>query len=114
MNDNATLQNKLEFRRILVFAIILIAVFGFYLIRLANLQISRPELVYPGRRKPHYQHQRSCPRGIIYDRNGVILAQNVPSYNIVVTAANLPDDSGPGSRSPPPARCKRSCARFRS
>lgn len=30
-------------------------------------------------------------RGIIYDRNGFILASNVASYNIVITPADLPD-----------------------
>jgi penicillin-binding protein 2 len=33
-------------------------------------------------------------RGIIYDRNGIILARNIASYNIVITPANLPDDYG--------------------
>ena len=32
------------------------------------------------------------PRGIITDRNGVLLARNVPSYNITLTPAYLPDD----------------------
>lgn len=31
-------------------------------------------------------------RGIIYDRNGYILARNVASYNVVITPANLPND----------------------
>ncbi|MCJ7432186.1 MAG: hypothetical protein MUO77_01720 [Anaerolineales bacterium] len=31
-------------------------------------------------------------RGIIYDRNGYILARNTASYNILITPANLPDD----------------------
>lgn len=33
-------------------------------------------------------------RGIIYDRNGIILARNIASYNIIITPANLPDDDG--------------------
>ncbi len=33
-------------------------------------------------------------RGIIYDRNGYILASNVASYNIVITPARLPDSEG--------------------
>ncbi|MCL4257850.1 MAG: penicillin-binding protein 2 [Anaerolineales bacterium] len=33
-------------------------------------------------------------RGVIYDRNGVILAQNEASYNIVVVPADLPADDG--------------------
>ncbi len=31
------------------------------------------------------------PRGIIYDRNGYILAGNLASYNVVITPADLPD-----------------------
>ena len=33
-------------------------------------------------------------RGIIYDRNGIILARNIASYNITITPAYLPDDDG--------------------
>lgn len=33
-------------------------------------------------------------RGIIYDRNGYVLARNVASYNVVITPALLPDDEG--------------------
>ena len=29
-------------------------------------------------------------RGIIYDRNGVVLARNIPSYNVTITPAYLP------------------------
>ena len=32
------------------------------------------------------------PRGIIYDRNGYILARNLASYTVVITPAYLPDD----------------------
>ena len=31
------------------------------------------------------------PRGIIYDRNGYIVAGNIAAYNVVITPANLPD-----------------------
>jgi len=34
------------------------------------------------------------PRGIIYDRNGILLARNTASYSIVITPAKLPDDDG--------------------
>ncbi|MEX2160595.1 MAG: penicillin-binding protein 2 [Anaerolineales bacterium] len=33
-------------------------------------------------------------RGVIYDRNGIVLAQNVASYNVAITPALLPDDPG--------------------
>lgn len=31
-------------------------------------------------------------RGVIYDRNGIALARNIPSFNVVITPANLPED----------------------
>jgi len=42
----------------------------------------------------NYTKNISLPaaRGIIYDRNGYILARNVASYNVVITPAYLPDD----------------------
>ncbi|MBI4315294.1 MAG: hypothetical protein HY679_05115, partial [Chloroflexi bacterium] len=33
-----------------------------------------------------------APRGIIYDRNGVQLVRNVPSFNVTITPAYVPDD----------------------
>ena len=33
-------------------------------------------------------------RGIIYDRNNVILGRNIPSYNAIIIPADLPDDPG--------------------
>jgi penicillin-binding protein 2 len=33
----------------------------------------------------------AAPRGVIYDRNGVLLVRNVPSFNVMVTPAFLPD-----------------------
>ncbi len=36
----------------------------------------------------------SPQRGVIYDRNGIVLANNVASYNISVIPAFLPDDQG--------------------
>ena len=31
-------------------------------------------------------------RGVIYDRNGILLAKNIASYNVAITPAFLPDD----------------------
>ena len=36
----------------------------------------------------------AAPRGIIFDRNNIILARNTASYSIVITPASLPDDNG--------------------
>ncbi len=42
----------------------------------------------------NFTYEVSVPaaRGIIYDRNGFILARNLASYNVVITPAGLPDD----------------------
>ena len=34
-----------------------------------------------------------APRGVIYDRNGSQLVRNIPSYNVVITPAGLPDSA---------------------
>jgi len=40
------------------------------------------------------QAQINAPaqRGVIYDRNGAILAHNIPSYDVIITPAELPED----------------------
>ncbi len=42
----------------------------------------------------NYTKSISVPsqRGIVYDRNGYVLARNIAAYNLVITPANLPDD----------------------
>ena len=38
-------------------------------------------------------------RGMIFDRNGIVLARNTPSYNVTITPAQLPDgEDNPGDR----------------
>jgi penicillin-binding protein 2 len=95
MNGSPHLHNHLQPWRITAFVVIVGLVFGLYIVRLFSLQV--------------LEHDRwlaqavdnstdviniPAPRGIIYDRNGAILARNIASYNVVVTAANLPDDPG--------------------
>jgi len=63
------------------------------LLRLVNLQVFQ-ESAWSARAVDNFTKQVSIPaaRGIIYDRNGYILARNLPSYNIVITPADLPAD----------------------
>ena len=79
--------------RVLIFYVLAAAVFVMLLFRLVNLQIIQGEN-WGVRAQDNYTVEISVPtsRGIIYDRNGVILARNVASYNVVVTPAYLPDD----------------------
>lgn len=63
------------------------------LFRLVNLQVFEGS-DWNAQAVDNYTNEVSVPaaRGIIYDRNGYILARNVASYNVVVIPANLPVD----------------------
>ena len=81
----------LEQWRLVVFYVAMALVFGFYTLRLFNLQIVDGELY----RMQAEDNRTSVinlqtQRGVIYDRNGTVLARNAPSYNVVVTPADLP------------------------
>ena len=63
--------------------------------RLASLQIFNSK-DWLEQAVENYVSEVSVPaqRGIIYDRNGYILARNIASYNVIITPAGLPDDEG--------------------
>ena len=88
-------ENKVNPKRFLFLYIILSLIFLFFIYRLFLYQIVQGQ-VYFDQAEDNRTLEISDPsqRGIIYDRNGYILARNIPSYNIVVTPANLPDDEG--------------------
>ncbi len=94
MNTNKPPDFRSEPWRVLAFYVAALLSFGFLVFRLLSLQIFEGKnwLV---RAEDNYTREISIPasRGIIYDRNGVILARNVASYNVVITPAYLPDDS---------------------
>jgi len=81
--------------RYLVLFILIGTVFGFYILRLFDIQILQGE-DFVAQADDNRTQVISEPaiRGTIYDRNGVVLAQNVPSYNIVVVPGYLPEDEG--------------------
>jgi len=92
-NGSSTLHNNLSSRRILTFVVLLIIIFFAYLIRLFFLQIiQQSDWVARAEENRIREINFPAPRGIIYDRNGIVLARNIPSYNIVITPSNLPDD----------------------
>lgn len=95
MNGNANLNNTLENWRVLVFTVLVGAVFALYLVRLFNLQVLQgPEWIAIAEENRISEINLPTQRGIIYDRNGTILARNIPSYNVIITPAELPDDPG--------------------
>ncbi len=94
-------STKLDFKnsRFVAFYIVLALVFLFYFYRLFMIQIVEGEYykaLADENRITIIREQTT--RGIIYDRNNVVLARNVPTYDIVITPANLPADEGDTQR----------------
>jgi len=79
--------------RVLIIYGLLIAVVGLIISRLLALQVFDQQ-TWIDQAISNYTEEISepAPRGIIYDRNGYVLARNTASYNVVITPAGLPDD----------------------
>jgi penicillin-binding protein 2 len=94
-NAKHSIQNHIEAWRILAFVAVIGLVFLVFLGRLFILQIVQVE-DWRAKADENSTLELNMPalRGIIYDRNSVILARNLASYNVVITASDLPDDPG--------------------
>lgn len=87
-------QPILDTRRLwVVYAVVAGALF-LLISRLITLQVVEKG-IWLGQAVENYTTSISlpAPRGIIYDRNGYVLARNLASYNVVITPAQLPDDN---------------------
>ena len=79
--------------RVVALGLLVLCVLGVFGLRLWNLQF-----VQGGDYRAWAERQRLRPvvipaaRGIIYDRAGTPLVRNVPSFNVAVVTAYLPDD----------------------
>ena len=88
-------QNKLPYNRILSFGFVVGLVFLIFIGRLFFYQIINGDYWVAQAVENRLREISLAPtRGVIFDRNGIVLARNVASYNVVVTAADLPDDEG--------------------
>lgn len=95
MNKTQDVTNGFEKWRFTIIYAIVGAVFIFYIIRLFSLQIVN-SAVYTSQAEENRIKNISVQttRGNILDRNGYILAQNGPSFDVSITPANLPVDIG--------------------
>jgi penicillin-binding protein 2 len=88
-------HNKVKISRIMSFAAIIGIVFLIFVFRLISVQILNGESWQALALENRLREISLAPtRGVIFDRNGIVLARNVASYNVVVLAADLPDDDG--------------------
>lgn len=78
-----------------VLYILIGTIFGFFILRLFDIQIlqGRDYVAQADENRTRIISDPSI-RGTIYDRNGFVLARNVPSYNVVVIPGYLPEDEG--------------------
>ena len=95
MKSRLTSQIGVEKWRLVLLYGLIIFIFVYYIFQLFNLQIVQGE-TYLEQANENRTSEISVQtqRGSIYDRNGYVLARNVPSYNITITPAYLPEDDG--------------------
>ncbi len=92
-SNSAPRPARFETWRLATIYIAVALVFMTFLFRLVRLQVFEGAN-YRISAVDNYTNSISvpAPRGIIYDRNGFILARNIASYNVIITPAKLPDD----------------------
>src|SRR5687767_4474953 len=93
MNSQSANKYQVHPWRVLLVYGLIVAVLGLIIYRLFSLQVLGTQ-TWVDQAVENYTTEISDPasRGIIYDRNGHILARNVASYNVEITPAGLPDD----------------------
>lgn len=97
MAEKLTLQDlskerRIFLSRILIAAVIVVLLFLLLLARLIHLQVFEHE--YYSSKSDNYRiHIQSVPptRGLIYDRNGILLAENVPAFSLVLVKEHSGD-----------------------
>ena len=95
MNKTQDVTNGFERWRFKVIYAIVGAVFIFYIIRLFSLQVMNSALYTSQAEENRIKNiSVQTTRGKILDRNGFILAQNGPSFDVAIIPANLPVDIG--------------------
>jgi len=88
-------HNKITNGRIISFGAVVGVIFLIFIFRLFSIQILDGDTWVAQALENRLREISLAPtRGVIFDRNGIVLARNVASYNVVVKAANLPDDPG--------------------
>jgi len=95
MNSSATLSNRIASWRIWAFMVAIALVFGVFLFRVFDFQVLQgQEFVTQAEENRVSEISLPTLRGVIYDRNGIVLARNIASYDLSVVAADLPDSEG--------------------
>ena len=87
--------NSLEKWRFKSLYVLMAIIFAFYGFRLFSLQIlDGADYTEQAEENRITNISIATERGIIYDRNGIVLAKNAAAYNVTITPADLPLDEG--------------------
>jgi penicillin-binding protein 2 len=79
--------------RLLLFYVLVVALFARFAWRIVYLQTSQGTAYQTMADDNRFRTIRTtAPRGIIYDRSGLPLVRNVPGYNVSIIPAHVPDD----------------------
>jgi len=82
--------------RLSVFRVVLILLFGGLILRLWRLQVVEADRYRAWADQNRFRLVSTmAPRGVVYDRQGRMLARNIPSFSVEIVPAYLPQDSGP-------------------
>ena len=80
--------------RLTFFQGVLFAVFAIFALRMYDLQVVRRDDFQAAADENRLSTlPLAADRGVIYDRNGVLLANNAPAYVVEITPAELPSDT---------------------
>lgn len=92
---NATPGKSVHGWRAIAILILMGLLLVFYVIKLFDVQIiNGDEYLEQAEDNRTSTISVATQRGIIYDRNGYVLAKNIASYNVTIVPANLPSDQG--------------------
>jgi len=90
--EGASGGNRIVHWRVTLLMILVPLILAVFVVRLFQLQVVEGEAY----RTQAYENRIRAvsiqsPRGVVYDRNGVLLVRNVPQFNVTITPALLPD-----------------------
>jgi penicillin-binding protein 2 len=95
MNQSAPKNPPFTSWRLTTIFVIIAVIIGFYLFRLFDLQILQGKsFLSQADNNRTKTISVQTQRGIIFDRNGYVLASNAASYNVTIVPASLPTDEG--------------------
>jgi penicillin-binding protein 2 len=85
-------EQRLFTRRVIVAGLLVFALSGIVVARLAQLQIAEYDYFSAQSQGNRIRVQPAPPtRGLIFDRNGQVLAENIPTYQLELTPEQVPD-----------------------